>query len=56
MAQKASPSSSGGARWSAQRVLILLVLVVLALFLLHKMGVPIIWRSESTEIIEHPHR
>ncbi|MBK6949755.1 MAG: hypothetical protein IPH16_18295 [Haliscomenobacter sp.] len=55
MAQHSPPSSSGRPR-SAQRVVVILLLVILALFVLNKMGVPIIWRSESTEIIQRPHR
>lgn len=50
------PSESPKQRTGFERILIFVVLIFLATLLLRVLGIPIVWRSESTEIIEHPHR
>jgi hypothetical protein len=39
-----------------RKVLIFLILLIILSFLLDKLGVPIVHRSEKEELIEHPHR
>ena len=53
---KPPPSEFPRQRTGFERMLILVALIFLAILLLRVLGIPVIWRSESTEIIEHPHR
>ena len=40
---------------SGQRLLLILIIIFLVGYLLQKAGVPILYKTESTEIIEDPH-
>ena len=52
MARK-DPSTPTPARPASQRLLIVLALIALAVFLLRILGVPIVWRTEKTEILDN---
>ena len=52
MARK-DPSSPTAARPAFQRFLMVLALIALAVFLLRILGVPIVWRTEKTEILDN---
>lgn len=41
---------------SVGKFFLLALLAVLILYLLNAIGVPVVYRTDSTKIIEHPHR
>lgn len=58
MAKKNTPSppSSPPKMSFGRKVLIFFILLIVVSFILDKLGVPIVHRSEDTKILEHPHR
>ena len=53
------PNDSSGDRKSgssAGRFFLLVILAAIVLYLLNAIGVPVVYRSDETKIIEHPHR
>jgi hypothetical protein len=51
------PSPSAAPKMSfGRKVLIFFILLIVVSFILDKLGVPIVHRSEDTKMLEHPHR
>ena len=57
--RKIDPNDNGGdsrGGSSVGRFFLLVLLAALVLYLLNAIGVPVVYRTDNTEILEHPHR